>query len=204
MLRDEEPPSSPISASSGAPKNPPWGIASNTWSSASTRRRRNLRCNAHRVGEEQVACPGLRGTSGGNPGVKSPKSGERYGSVRSWSPAYSAIDSVSGSRARSRSRGCVANESPDSVRSTSGVQQHRGLRASGDPRRAPGASTAAARLPPADPPPTTMRSGGPFLEQAAVHGHAVVERGRVRMVGRHAVVDRPGVQPGAPSLRSSP
>ena len=33
------------------------------------------------------------------------------------------------------------------------------------------------------------------LEQGAVHGDAVVERGRVGVVGRHAVVDRPDVHP---------
>ena len=33
------------------------------------------------------------------------------------------------------------------------------------------------------------------LEQPAVHGDAVVERGGIGMVGRHAVVDRPRVHP---------
>ena len=37
---------------------------------------------------------------------------------------------------------------------------------------------------------------GPDREQRAVHGHAVVERRGIRVVRRHAVVDRPRVEPG--------
>ena len=50
-----------------------------------------LAVHAHRVREEEVARAGLEQRRRERR-VKSPNSGERYGSVRSWSPAYSAID----------------------------------------------------------------------------------------------------------------
>ena len=74
--------SSPISASSGAPKKPPCGIASNTWSSASTPAARSFLCRRTALERNKSRVPACTKV-GGNGGEKSPKSGERYGSVRS-------------------------------------------------------------------------------------------------------------------------
>ena len=87
----------------------------------------------------------------------------------------------------------VENESPDSVRSTSGVS-----RTSRRRERQPfvasaehqcGGEVPARRLPADDDP---VR--GLDLEQRPVSREAVVDRRRVRVVGGHAVVDGPGAQ----------
>jgi hypothetical protein len=50
-------------------------------------------------------------------------------------------------------------------------------------------------LPPADAPPDDDLARASFLEQGPVDGDTVVERGRIGVIGRHAVVDRPGAHP---------
>ena len=85
--------STPISASSGAPKNPPCGIASRTWSSASTSAARSARCMRTVLERNRSRVPACRNV-GGNP-LSRRTAATGTGRARSWSPAYSAIDSVS-------------------------------------------------------------------------------------------------------------
>ena len=111
--------------------------------------------------------------------------------MRSWPPAYSSVHGSTGPERTLSRPSLICHESPEPVRSNAPVLNTTAA-GSGSPSSRARRISAAARLPPADVPPTMISLGSALVQEHPVCRKAVVERRGERVVGRHPVVHRPG------------